>query len=287
MKKNIIRLSAAILTICGVAMTTSCSDSDNPASNSDKHVTATFTASFESMAQTRAITENGDLLFAAEDKVAVLYENTSGEMVKAVSNEVATPGPTATFTVTMVSPKANGNLQCLYPASMASDDDANYDALFAEQDGTLETFNKQFHLALYKGYLTAEAKVPSSIELVNRLAICKLSVKDGDNDITSAVNKLAVKYGAYSYTLSTASVSPIWIGIIPVSEGNVSVYAAKGDKVFKGTIPGTLKAGRPQAITVNVTKLSGASATGIDSTDGFDFEEGGFGADDTDRAREK
>lgn len=270
MKKYFIWMIAAILTICGAVMTTSCSSHDNPASG-DKYVTATFTASFESVAQTRAISENGDLLFATDDKVAVLYENTSGEMVKAVSNEVATPGPTATFTITMVNPKANGNLQCLYPASMASDEDVTYDALFTEQDGTLDTFNKKFHLALYKGNLTADAKVPSSIELVNRLAISNLTVKEGDNDITSAVTKLVVKYGESKYSLSTASVSPIWLGLIPVEDSDIIVYAAKGDDLFMGSIPGPLKAGSPQDITVNVTKLSGAPVTDIDSIDDYTF----------------
>jgi hypothetical protein len=212
--------------------------------------------------------------------------DTNYNLNKGCGDEAATPGPMATFTVTMVNPKASGNLQCLYPASMAMDGtDADLVSLYTEQDGTQDTFNKKFHLALYKGYLTAEGRVPSSIELVNRLAICKFTLKDGHNDITAEVSKFAIKNGDNSYTLTTASVSPIWVGIIPVEEGDIIVYAAKGDELFKGTIPGTLKAGMPRDIVVNVTKVKGASATDIDSADGFEFEDDGLGDDDKDRAR--
>ena len=69
------------------------------------------------------------------------------------------------------------------------------------------------------------------------------------------------------------------MGIIPVEGSDIIVYVAKGDELFKGTIPGTLKAGRPQAITVNVTKTS---VTGIDSPDGFDWNDDGMGDNDDD-----
>jgi hypothetical protein len=128
-------------------------------------VTMKTTISLSEQASTRALTEAGVKTFTAGDQIAIVYEQASGT-AKALSvaltdDDITNSGKDAAFTVTLSSPKANGKVRYIYPASMAADDvstttpDAaatiNYTAL-ATQDGTFASLASTYDLATFDYY---------------------------------------------------------------------------------------------------------------------------------------
>jgi hypothetical protein len=114
-------LSMAALALVGNVMT-GCSSEDNPADEQqpakpDNIVTVTTTVGLgDDYATTRALIidyENRKVAktFAVGDQVALVYENTNDETVKAVSNalaaeDISADGKTATMTFTLTNPQA-------------------------------------------------------------------------------------------------------------------------------------------------------------------------------------
>ena len=148
MKKTMRFLSMAALALVG-AMMTGCTNDDNiidelqqPASKNNV-VTMTTTVSLDGgAATTRALTSGGVKTFAVGEQIALVYQNTNSETVKAVSvalesTDITDGGKSATFTFELTDPNKEQNVTYIYPAAMAkADGSVNYDAL-ASQDGTL------------------------------------------------------------------------------------------------------------------------------------------------------
>ena len=152
MKKIFLSLGTFALFLMG-ALTIGCTEISEEIIP-DGPVTLSTSVSFSDA--TKALSEAGVKTFAAGDRIAVIYKNTSGQTKKAISEalvgngtDIQNGGKYAEFTVTLSSPKANGKVRYIYPAGMAKEtiatdaetdnEDAtvNYDAL-STQDGTIE-----------------------------------------------------------------------------------------------------------------------------------------------------
>ena len=277
-------LSLAAFALVSVVMTSCSSDDDiidepQQPGNKDNVVTMTTTISRSDIAGTRALSPDGVKTFAAGDKIAVVYKNTSNEMVM-VKSQALPEGDydnTATFTVTLTNPKANGSLKYIYPAAMANADGSiNYDAL-STQDGTLANIAANLDLALYEGNMTSGAGLPDNVTLDNQLTITKFTIKnDGGTDITNSVTSLKVSDGTNNYAVTPSSLSNIWVAMLPVSSGNV-VYVgatAGGNGYGKSVMTTGLSAGHIYPINVTMisnTTLSTLKSGSVENHGGGDF----------------
>ena len=209
-------LSMAALAMVGAVMT-GCSSEDNvidqtQTATKNNVVTQTVTIGFDEQAATRALAIDYDAktltkTFAEGDQIAVIYENTSDELVKATvtiaAGDISTNGKSATFTVTMTNPKASGTLKYIYPAAMAGATDVDYTKLNS-QDGTLASLASNLDLAVFDGTLTAASELPASASLENKLAILALKIKNSadESDITSTITGMTLSDGTNSYSIT-------------------------------------------------------------------------------------
>ena len=256
MKKTIKFLSMAVLAMVG-AMTAGCSSDDNIISqpqqpeNQTNVVTLTTTVGFDEATDgtTRALAIDYDAkkltkTFAVGDQIAVVYENTGGTKVKAVTEvltaeNITAEGKSATFTVTLTDPKTSGTVKYIYPAAMAGETDVDYTQLNS-QDGTLATIASNYDLAVYEGTLTAEATLPASPTLTNGLAIIAYIIKDNaatPNDLTSTITGMTVSDGTNNYAVTrSAAAGPIYVAIQPTSGANIDYTATDGTKSYAKSV---------------------------------------------------
>ncbi len=231
------------------------------------------TVSLSENASTRALAADGTKTFAAGDKIAVIYQNTAGETVKAESAEltaadITNSGKNAAFTVSLTNPKASTSVRYIYPASRAAatvatdvavNDDATIDyAALATQDGTFASIASKLDLATFDGSLTAQGNLPSTVSLTNPLTIGEFTIKnnDGGSDLTSSVTKLIIGDGLNVYTVSRAAAAgPIYVAMKPVTSSQIVVVDATAGTDYYSIVKGkTLEASNIYDITVNATK---------------------------------
>ena len=279
LKKTMKFLTMTALALTGAVMT-GCSNDDEIQQPKDNVVTLKTTVSISGgEATTRALTTDGVKTFAAGEKIAVIYTNTSDETVKVESEalkddgDITTTGDastnkkTATFTVTLTNPKPNGDVRYIYPAAMAAttvatttpvDDDAtvNYAALNT-QDGTMANISANLDFAKFDGSLTASAGLPASPTLVNQLAICEFTIKNAaGTDITSTLTNLTMANGGNTYTVSPSSLSKIYVAVKPVTSGDIT-FTATDNATFnynRNQSGKTLAAGNLYPISFKMTK---------------------------------
>ena len=221
--------------------------------------------------------------FAAGDRIAVIYKNTSNQTVTATSTaltdgDITNEGKNATFTVTLTDPKAGEAVRYIYPAAMISssvettsdvDADANvrYDALNA-QDGTLSTLASTLDLAIFDGSLTSGAALPASATMTNRLAIlaCTLKNADGSNEITNNITGMTIGDGTNTYTVSrSAAAGPIYVAIRPTASANIKIYASDGVNYYNKNLTGkTYAAGNGYSVSWKMPEALLSTATTAD-----------------------
>ena len=229
---------------------------------------------------TRALDAQGKKTFAVGEKIAIIYQNTSGETQYAESealtaDDITDNGKKVKINVTLENPKPNGQLRCIYPAAMAKSDIAPIDEindentisterLLTDQDGTLEMLASKFDLAIYDGTITDGAFLPSTIALKNQLAIVEFTIKDGDNDITSTITKLDIQQGTQNYTVfrpatDSPAEGPIYVAMLPSSgsdEQNFTLTATDSNGIkYKQNFKFTLAANNMYPLTVNTLKV--------------------------------
>ena len=230
------------------ALIVACSGSDDISADvpqpsdggSNKVLTLTTNVSFNGAATTRALTAAGVKTFAVGDKIAVFYTNTSDATIKVESaaltaDDIAADGKNARFSVTMTNPKASGAVTYIYPAAMANADGTPKLTALDTQDGTLTTLANTLDYARFEGYLTTDAKLPTIATLVNKLAICKFTIKNSTNtsDITNYVTRFTINDGTNTYTINrTAAAGPIYVAMQPVSNVGFT-FTATGTYNFK------------------------------------------------------
>lgn len=263
MKQAKIFLSMVALAMMG-AMMSGCANDDIIAQTPQptgtvegQTVTMRTIVSLEGKAATRALTEAGVKTFAVGDQIAVVYKNTSGETVKAVSEALtaadidASDAHKATFSVSLTSPKASETVRYIYPAAMAAatvatttatNDDVTIDyTKLTNQDGTLPTLASSLDLGVFDGTLTADAHLPASATLTNPLTIGKFTIKanNGTNDLTSTITSLTIGDGTNTYTVSRlAAAGPIYVAMKPVTSGIILFTGTDGATNYAKTVPG-------------------------------------------------
>lgn len=270
-------LSMAALAMVG-AMTVGCTNEDNvidQAQTATKNnvVTQTVTVGFDEQAATRALAidyTNKKLTktFADGDQIAVIYENTSNELVKATvtiaAGDITAEGKSAKFTVTMTNPKASGTLKYIYPAAMAGATDLDYTKLNS-QDGTLASLASNLDLAVYDGTLTAEKALPASATLENKLAILALTIKNSGGTELTGITGMNIIAGTNSYSITGKDGDGhIYAAIQPTSEANISYFATDGTKNYTKAVTGkTYAANNIYNLGLKMTDASVVSLKGV------------------------
>lgn len=244
MKKTMRFLNLAALALVGAVMT-SCSNEDDftvEPENKSNVVTLTTTVGIGGGAETRALAADGTKTFAAGEQLAVIYKNTSGTTVKAVSaaltaGDIQSGNKTATFTFTLENPDKTQNVTYIYPAAMASTTGVNYSALNS-QNGTIDNISSNLDLATYSGAWNG-ASLPSAT-LTNQLAFLAVTLKnaDGSNDITSSITEMTISDGTNTYTVSPSSLSTIYVAIQPTASANIDVTATDGSTDYTKSLTG-------------------------------------------------
>lgn len=253
MTSNKILRSMAALVIMG-AMMSGCAEEIENVQPANQTVIQTTTISLADNACTRGtIASDGSTAFSAGDQIAVVYQNTNGETVKAVSealtsNDLFQEGATAKFTVALTDPQPSSVVHYVYPAAMTLPSEnmteevwISYESL-ATQDGTLASVANNLALAVYEGTMSSAAILPGSATLVNMLAIVKLNTikDDADNDITASITSLTISDGSITYTVNrTAAAGPIYVAMRPVSsEATITFTASDGTKNYEKSVTG-------------------------------------------------
>ena len=253
--KTIKFLSMAALVLMGTVMI-GCSSDDNEElqqpESKGKKVTLTTTIGFADGTTTRAldIVYDGDNItsatktFAAGEKLALVYKNTSGttvivESAALTSGDIASGGKTATFTFELTDPNKAQDVTYIYPAAMAnSDGSINYAAL-ETQNGTEGTLESNLDLATYSGAWNGDNLPAGTLD--NELAVLALTLKNGagTKDITSTITSLTVSDGTNTYTVSRSAVAgPIYLAIRPIADAEIEVTATDGSKNYTKMLSG-------------------------------------------------
>lgn len=240
MKKTMRLLGMTALALVGVVMA-GCSNDDNiintPQQPEDKSniVTLTTTVGFDEGAEARGTNRALDIdfenkkavkTFAAGETMALVYKNTSGNTVKAVSaaleaGDITSGSKSAKFTFELENPDKTQNVTYIYPAAMANaDGTVNYDAL-STQNGALTTLSSTLDLATYTAAWDGTSLPTGTLD--NQLAVCAITLKNstGSSTITSGLTQVTVNDGTNTYTVtptsSTFGTDVIYVAIRPVT----------------------------------------------------------------------
>lgn len=254
----------AALALMG-AIVTGCSSDDNfidtpqQPENKSNVVKMTTTVGLDEGAEARGtnralnidyVNKQAVKTFAAGETMAIVYKNTSGNTVKAVSAALtdgditntadpATDKKSATFTFELTDPDKTQAVTYIYPAAMANEDGTvKYDAL-ATQDGTLDNLASNLDLATYTDAWDGSS-LPTGT-LANQLAILAMTLKnsDGSSDITSSVTDLNLSDGTNNYAISrSATAGPIYIAILPTSDASIKITAASATNDYSKSLTG-------------------------------------------------
>ena len=265
---------------------------ENPQTADGEAVTLSTTISFDG-STTRALDANGRKTFAAGDKIAFVYKNTSNQTRYAessalTSDDITNDGKTAKITATFTDPQASGTLRYIYPAFMSKSsfdpvteigDDTTInvsDGLLTQQDGTLATLGSKFDLAVFDGTFTSEAKLPLSANLSNHLAVCEFTIKDHEGtDVTSTVTKLTIQTltSELTYEINReAAAGPIYVAMLPITTAEDVTFTvnAGATVLFQKTVSSvTLAANSMYPITLIESvsyvryDVSGTTATAV------------------------
>ena len=214
--------------------------------------------------QTKSVDEHGIKAFVVGDEIAVIYKNSSNQTIKAKSNQlkdndISPDGKHASFTITLTDP-AVGDVEYIYPASMANNDGTINLGSLNYQDGTLSSLSNSKDCAKGEGELKYEGtsySFSSNVILSNLFVIGKFTIKDNNNnnDITATITSLKVNDGVYEYNIDReASEGPIYLALLPVSDDkSISFTAFNGTKNYYKTVKGkTLVAGSMYPITIKM-----------------------------------
>lgn len=224
--KTIQFLSMAALALVGSAVA-GCSNEDNIIEASqqsvtqDNIVTVTTTIGLGGdNATTRALTidytnKKAVKTFAENDKVALIYYNTSDEKVVAESNaltasDITNDGKSANFTFTLTNPQENGWVTYKYPASFI-DAKGNQDQTKLQTQGGTLAYVSSIDYAQGVGQMDGTT-LPASVTLDNTYAVVAFTLKDAaGTDITKSITSMTIdtisvddKYPDINYKITGA-----------------------------------------------------------------------------------
>ena len=272
--KQTMKLFAMAALALAVVATTACSKDDEQAESTGKVVVSTATVSLAD--GTKALTSQGEKTFSDGDEVAVVYENTSDELVKTTVTlaeaDISNGGKTASLTVSMTDPKIDGTVK--HHLSRRHGHGCRRGELRrpGQPGWEAETIASSLDLALFEGSLNGE-ELPASPRLDNPLAVCEFQIKNatGSSDLTSSITMLYIADGTNSYYLSGLSgLSSIWVAMKPVaSSATLTFHAAAGNTRYVKEISGkTLAANNMYHVAVGTTQLKQGALFGTFSVSG-------------------
>ncbi len=273
--KKITHIGMAALVAMGM-LGTSCNKAESPEietpeTQKDNIVTLTTTVGFAAD-DTKALTGTGVKTFAEDETMAIYYYKNKGDVrEKAVSapltaGDITNGGKSATFTFTLDNPYKDMSVVYTYPAAMANADfTPNYDALYNNQDGTLETLGSNFDFCTGSHPWSGE-NLPS-LTLENQLAILAITLKDeaGTSEITSSITGLTLSDGTNTYNVNrSAAAGPIYVAIRPTSDATITVTATSGTKNYAKTLTGkTYAKGNGYPVSWKMTDASVVNLEGV------------------------
>ena len=190
MKKTYQMMAAALLT-AGALLTTGCSN-DDAANENNEPKTVTFTATLapKGGATTRAITANNQgtanetltTTWAVGEQIEIRYASEGLGQTTATVTDVNTTTGAATITATLESPKDGGNIQFLYPATMAPSSLVytffgmnNLFTQYGNLTGT-NSISTLYDVATYSGTINnvgATTGINGTVAMENQVCICK------------------------------------------------------------------------------------------------------------------
>ena len=229
--KKIMNFSMAALVAMGT-LAAACAKEEFRASEEGRPVTLTTSVSMETDG-TKALTPLGEKTFSVGGQIAVIYRNTGGQAVKAVSekltaDDISNKGKSARITVTLSNPDRTKEVTYIYPAEMAQDDGTVNYGMLANQKGTLEDIAARLDCCTCTAAWKDDALPPGI--MVNRLAICAFTLKneDGTDRLNDRIRSFTVSDGAHTYTIDReASSSPIYVAIRPTSGAHMQYHTKK------------------------------------------------------------
>lgn len=278
MKNKMRYFSMAVLFVA--ATTLMGCEKEEPAYNGDGvHYTTTVKMAG---GNSKHLDAGGHKTFAEGEQIAVIYKNTTGTTVKAVSaaltsSDIHNSGKVADFSVELENPDKTQNVTYIYPAAMANDDGTM--ASIASQDGTLASLSSDLDYCTYTGAWSA-GNLPSGVTMDNQLAVCKFTVKNfGVTDITSSITSFTINDGSHTYTITRSVADTIYVALLPVSNAAISFAATSNNgTTFECKVTGkTLAANKMYPIT-----LSMAAPFSVSSTKKVLFSHGNLRATTTD-----
>lgn len=228
-------LSIAALVIAG-ALASGCAGSKDlleiskPEEAPGRTVILTTSVGFGTL-PTRALDlSDGRKTFSVGDRIAVVYTNTGGETVKAVSwalteDDIREEGKEATITVRLTDPAENAAVRFIYPAEMAAEDGSVDFGALGLQDGTPESLAR-LDLAVFDGTMDGSS-LPESVLLENQLAICAFTFKDDEGtDLTAGICSLTITDGSRTYSVQHYGAGPIYVALVPVGRKETLLFSA-------------------------------------------------------------
>ena len=219
---------------------------------------------------TKALTATGVKTFTVNDRIAVIYINSSGNTLKAESepltaSNITDGGKSATISVILTSPKA-GKVEYVYPASIALEDGSVNDiALMNNQKGTLADIasNYDYRKGLGSLSINGEFYELSSGNLDNQLFIASFTIEDGSQSINDSITDFTIEDGTYTYSISrSVSSDPIWLAMHPIS-GSQFIHVTAGtssDRYEKTLFGKTLLSGFLYNVSVVASKVVGTGS---------------------------
>ncbi len=264
--KNIMKYFNLAVLLVAMATMTGCMKEDLEENSLVGDVTLTASVKLDTGNGSKQLSETGVKTFAEGEQVAVVYTNSSDQIVKATSvalttSNISDGGKSATFTVTLTNAQV-GTVRYVYPASMV-DNDGNETAI-STQNGTLTSLSSLYDYAWGEGSFDG-SELPN-VTLTNQFAIGKITMKNyaGNSDL-SDVTGVTITDGTNTYTITPTSplVSwPIYVAMKPVSSDKTLTLTATGSatnyaKVVTGK---TLSAGTMYTLTVKMGGLIDLSA---------------------------
>lgn len=263
MKNKMRYFSMAVLFVA--ATTLMGCEKEEPAYNGDGvHYTTTVKMAG---GNSKHLDAGGHKTFAAGEQIAVIYKNTNGTTVKAVSaaltsSDIHNSGKVADFSVELENPDKTQNVTYIYPAAMANDDGTM--ASIASQDGTLERLSSDLDYCTYTGAWSA-GNLPSGVTMDNQLAVCKFTVKNfGVTDITTSITSFTINDGSHTYTITRSVLAnTIYVAMLPVSGVNIAFTATSNNgTTFECKVTGkTLAANKMYPIILNMAAPFSVSST--------------------------
>ena len=245
--KMMVKYDMAALVVMGAILSGCAKQEAAEPETKDNMVTVTTTIGLGENDATKAlnidyVNKKAEKTFGEGEQVALVYEKTDGNKTRAVATaqNISLDGKSASFTFTLVNPKASQTVSYHYPASLA-DDAGKITINISAQGGSLSDVNL-LDYAYAEGEFTGSA-LPGSINLENQFAIVAFTLLNNtaglQTDITGTITDMTINDGTNDYYITRAAAAgPIYVVMMPFADKNLTITATAGAKNYSKTLSG-------------------------------------------------